>query len=74
MSQTHSPSGHRRYGIQRVCRVWEVPRSTVYAQRGQLTLPLAVAPAAKRDPRPRYSDEALAVRPARDRDLHRERR
>ena len=33
MSQTHSVSVRRRYGIQRVCRVWHVPRSTVHAYR-----------------------------------------
>ena len=29
MSQTCSPSTQRRYGLARVCRVWEIPRSTV---------------------------------------------
>ena len=23
----------RRYGLQRVCRIWQIPRSTLYAQR-----------------------------------------
>jgi hypothetical protein len=30
MSQTCSPSAQRRYGLARVCRVWELARSTVY--------------------------------------------
>lgn len=30
MSQTYSISCHRRYGIQRVCKVWKVNRSSVY--------------------------------------------
>ena len=29
MSQAASPSTGRRYGLARVCRVWQVPRSTV---------------------------------------------
>jgi putative transposase len=33
MSAEVSPATERRYGIQRVCRVWRVPRSTVYAKR-----------------------------------------
>jgi len=33
MSQTISPSVSRPYGLQRICRVWEVARSTVYARR-----------------------------------------
>jgi putative transposase len=33
MSQHTSPSTHRPYGIGRVLRVWDLPRSTFYAQR-----------------------------------------
>jgi putative transposase len=33
MSQQTSPSTHQRYGIARVLRVWELSRSTFYAQR-----------------------------------------
>lgn len=33
MSQASSPSALRPYGLKRVCRVWKVPRSTVYARR-----------------------------------------
>lgn len=32
MSQRQSPSTGRRYGIQRVCAVWQIPRSTVHEQ------------------------------------------
>ena len=35
MSHETSPSTHRPYGIARVTRVWQVPRSTVYAQRNR---------------------------------------
>lgn len=33
MSQAASPSTGRRYGLARVCRVWQVPRSTAYHHR-----------------------------------------
>jgi transposase InsO family protein len=47
------------YGIQRVCTAWEVPRSSVYAQRAAAlctTLP------AKRGPKTRLTDEELVTR------------
>jgi hypothetical protein len=34
MSQTCSPSTHRRYGLARVCRTWELARSPVYLAQG----------------------------------------
>lgn len=37
MSQTGSPSAQVRYGLERVCRVWRVARSTVYACRERAT-------------------------------------
>ncbi len=33
MSGAYSIATHKRYGLQRVCRVWRRPRSTIYAQR-----------------------------------------
>ena len=33
MSETVSPSANRAYGLARVCRVWQVARSTIYHQR-----------------------------------------
>ena len=30
MSVATSPSTQRPYGVQRVCRIWAVPRSTFY--------------------------------------------
>ena len=33
MSAAYSIATHKRYGLQRVCRIWQVPRLTVYAQR-----------------------------------------
>ena len=32
MSAAISPAAERRYGVTRVCRAWDVPRSTFYAQ------------------------------------------
>ena len=42
MSQTCSPSTQRRYGLARVCRVWELARSTVYLDHARRTAPAAV--------------------------------
>lgn len=35
MSTEISPEAGKRYGLQRVCRVLELPRSTIYAQRAR---------------------------------------
>src|SRR5688572_5552139 len=56
MSQTLSPSAQRPYGLAQVCRVWEIPRSTVYAiQARQAT---ARVPQ-RRGPKGPDSDETL---------------
>ena len=34
MSQAHSISTRRRFGMSRVCRIWGAPRATVYRRRG----------------------------------------
>lgn len=57
MSQTCSPSTQRRYGLARVCRVWELARSTVYLRQARRGTP--AAPAQKRGPKPRWSDAVL---------------
>src|SRR5215510_6329004 len=57
MSQTCSPSTLRRYGLARVCRVWELARSTVYLDQARRTGPVAVP--RKRGPKPRWSDGEL---------------
>jgi putative transposase len=56
MSQTRSASTQQVYGLARVCRVWEVARSTVYATKGRAASPVA---AQRRGPKPRWSDAAL---------------
>ncbi len=40
MSRASSPSSGRRYGTARVCRLWELPRSTLYASRARARLRL----------------------------------
>jgi transposase InsO family protein len=57
MSQTCSPSTPRRYGLARVGRGWELARSTVYLHQERRGTP--PGPAAKRGPKPRWSDEML---------------
>jgi putative transposase len=57
MSQTGSPATQRRYGLARVCRVWELARSTVYLDQARRTGPAAILQ--KRGPKTRWSDAAL---------------
>lgn len=55
MSRTISPSTQRPYGLQRVCKAWDIARSTVYRniiwdrQKSQK----------KRGPKPKVDDQAL---------------
>jgi putative transposase len=56
MSQAYSISVGRTYGLQRVCRVWQIPRSTVYERRARAhTTPVA----ARRGPQGPCSDSEL---------------
>jgi putative transposase len=57
MSRRTSPSTHRPYGIARVLRVWELPRSTFYAQRERRAQP----PRGRRGRMPLLDDAALLV-------------
>lgn len=60
MSATHSPSQDAPYGVARVCRMWEVPRSTFYDWRSLRDTPPERRPApAKRGPKTELSDEEL---------------
>ena len=58
MAETVSPSSGRRYGIAQVCRIWDVPRSSFYADRhrGSTATPI---PPQRRGPKPAVSDDAL---------------
>lgn len=57
MSQARSPSTGRRYGLAVVCRVWEVPRSTVYATKARRHRPRWLP--AKRGPKTAWTDADL---------------
>ena len=56
MGRAASPSAGRRYGLARVCRVLEIPRSTVYAARARR---LAPVPPRKRGPKTAWTDAEL---------------
>lgn len=55
MSRRTSPSTHRPYGIARVLRVWELPRSTFYARRERRARPAT----GRRGRTPTLDDAAL---------------
>ncbi len=57
MSKTVSPSVGRAYGLARVCQVWEVPRSSVYAAKQRRTQPVTIR--ARRGPKTTLSDAEL---------------
>jgi putative transposase len=60
MAEVISPASGHRYGVARVCRVWQVPRSSVYAARKAETDSTAtVVRSARRGPKPAESDEVL---------------
>ncbi len=59
MSARISPTTGRAYGVERVCRVWGVPRSSFYAKRGRAEGPSS---ARRRGPVPKVSDEELLVK------------
>jgi transposase InsO family protein len=60
MAEATSPTTGHRYGVARVCRVWEVPRSSFYAAR-QVEADGAepTASPARRGPKPAVSDRDL---------------
>jgi putative transposase len=60
MARATSPATGRRYGVARVCRVWEVPRSSFYAARRPAADPASASAApARRGPKPAISDADL---------------
>lgn len=60
VGQTVSPSTGQRYGLARVCRLWDLPRSTLYLRRHQRTIPIEQRPVPKRrGPLGCCSDEGL---------------
>ena len=60
MATAISPTAGRRYGVARVCEVWDLPRSSFYAARQQqVDAAAAPPPAQRRGPKPAVSDKAL---------------
>lgn len=57
MSTAVSPVTDRRYGVDLVCRMWDAPRSTFYAQAPRETAECTKPK--RRGPKPKISDEAL---------------
>ena len=67
MAAAISPTAGRPYGVQRVCQLWDVPRSSFYAAQAaarQSAVP-ASSPA-RRGPNPGTTDEALLAAIKRD--------
>ena len=54
-----SPATGRAYGVARVCRIWEVPRSSFHLARRLAQGPPSVRPKGRRGPKPSISDAAL---------------
>lgn len=59
MSQATSEETGTRYGIKRVCKAWELPRSSVYAQQAAA---VRTTPLGKRGPKTLLTDHELAAR------------
>ena len=60
MSAERSPATGRRYPLTQVCRVYRVPRSTVYDTAARTASPQG-PPSAKRGPKTPASDETLVA-------------
>ena len=59
MAETTSPSTGHRYGVARVCRAWEVARSSFYAARQAGADSSELESPARRGPKPAISDADL---------------
>ena len=59
MADTVSPATGRRYGVARVCRIWDTPRSSFYAAQQAAAAPPPDRPVARRGPRPAVSETDL---------------
>lgn len=59
MSQTTSPGTGRPYGLERVCRVLEFPRSTIYAQQAREAANVVPLHPLRRGPKPKIADADL---------------
>lgn len=62
MSRETSPDAGKPYGLERVCRVLEFPRSTIYAQQARGIAKAVPLPPVRRGPKPKIPDlDLLAV-------------
>src|SRR6187551_215424 len=59
MAAAISPTTGRRYGIAQVCRIWDVPRSSFYADRRRADATTTPVPVQRRGPKAAVSDDAL---------------
>ena len=61
MTAAASVGTGRRYGVQRVCSAFDVPRSSFYARRGQASQSGPVTLLGSRGPKPHIPDAELLV-------------
>ena len=61
MSRETSKGAGKRYGLARVCRVLEFPRSTLYAQQARAVATMAPLRPQRRGPKPKVADAELQV-------------
>ena len=59
MSRATSPGTGRAYGVERVCALWGVPRSSFYAGQRRRVAGNAKPPSRRRGPKPTIPDAAL---------------
>lgn len=59
MAAATSTATGRRYGVARVCRIWEVPRSSFYAAQRPAGTTMPPNPTRRRGPRPAVADDVL---------------
>ena len=59
MSRETSAGAGKTYGLERVCRVLEFPRSTIYAQQARETATVAPLFPVRRGPKPKMADADL---------------
>lgn len=59
MSRETSPGTGKCYGLERVCRVLEFPRSTIYAQHPMEDAKVVPLHPARRGPKPKMADADL---------------
>ncbi len=59
MSTTTSPGTGRVYGVERVCAIWGVPRSSFYGEQQRKVAEPVRPTARRRGPKPKISDEDL---------------